>query len=160
MQLARIDTSVGGDFRQPIASSALPSAMSPHFGIPRTPHDEAGLTRRQQNALKGKKKLDAKSQANKVRVVDLGVSSVWMISADVPQIPVELTPYPITQESNGVKVEDYFSLDTKSPSDETKIAVEFTGPKALPSPIVQTSGEGFGRPLEGLCELLYLTHLF
>ncbi|PWW75038.1 hypothetical protein C7212DRAFT_352948 [Tuber magnatum] len=103
VQTPRIDTSVGGAFRQPMASPALQSAMSPHSGIPGTPNDEAssGLSKRQQNALKRKKKLDAKNQANK-----------------------------------------------------TKIAVEFTGPKAPPSPIIQTSGEGFEWPFERLCELL------
>jgi len=156
VQTPRIDTSVGGAFRQPMASPALQSAMSPHSGVPSTPGDEAasGLSRRQQNALKRKKKLDAKNQANKVRVVDLGASSVRRMSVDVPQTPVEPTPHPIKQESNGVKVADYFSLDTKSPPDETKIAVEFTGPKAPPSPIIQTSGEGLEWPFERLCELL------
>ena len=95
VQTAHIDTSVGEAFRQPMASPALQSAMSPHFGIPSTPNNEAGLSRRQQNTPKRKKKLDAKNQASKVRVVDLGVSSVWRMSVDVPQIPIEPTPYPI-----------------------------------------------------------------
>ena len=153
-QTPRIDTSVGGAFRQPMGSPALQSAMSPRSGIPGTPGEDgaAGLSRRQQNALKRKKKLDAKNQANKVRVVDLGGSSGRKMSIDVPQTPVESTPQPIKQESNGVT--DYFSLDTKNPPDESKIAVEFKGPQAPPSPIIQTSGEGFEWPFERLCEIL------
>lgn len=165
VQTPRIDTSVGGVFRPPMASPAIQTtimAMSPDGpnNTPQTPTDEGalGLSKRQQNMLKRKAKANAKNHANKVRVVDLGSSARRMSMDVVPQTPIEVnTPHPVKQQDivNGtVVVADYFSLDTKNPPDDIKIVVEHKGPAAPPSPIIQTSGEVFEWPFERLCEIL------
>lgn len=165
VQTPRIDTSVGGVFRAPMASPAVQStmmALSPDGppSMPQTPTEDGALllSKRQQNMLKRKAKQNAKNHANKVRVVDLGSSARRMSMDVVPSTPVEAsTPHTVKQQdtANGtVAVADYFSLDTKNPPDDTKIVVEHKGPAAPPSPIIQTSGEVFEWPFERLCEIL------
>lgn len=169
VQIPRIDTSVGGVFRPPMASPAIQTTMmatSPEgpTNMPQTPTEEGVLSKRQQNMLKRKAKANAKNHANKVRVVDLGSSARRMSMDVVPQTPSDMnTPHPLKQPdtangtANGtIVVADYFSLDTKNPPDDTRIVVEHKGPTAPQSPIIQTSGEVFEWPFQRLCEILSL----
>ena len=77
-QTPRIDTSVGGrPSLQSPSVKAVMSPMDPPQSTLQTPTSEDGmstLSKRQINALKRKAKANAKNQANKVRVVELGVS--------------------------------------------------------------------------------------
>lgn len=165
VQTPRIDTSFGNTYRgQPLGSPAIHSAMSPidSAHIPQTPTEEGitGLSKRQQNALKRKAKASAKSQVNKVRVVDLAQSTVRKpsIDANAVQTPVERTPHPVKQEGNGAE-KDYFSLGRSAQVDEdAKLIVEHKGPTP-PTSAVETSGEPTEWPFERLCELL-LVDLF
>jgi TATA-binding protein-associated factor len=155
VQTPRIDTSVGQVSRPPLQSPAITSAMSPMDPPPsvQTPTDEgmSSLSKRQINALKRKAKANAKNHANKVRVVDLG--GARRMSTDVSAMVSEATPHPV-KKANGNAPQDYFSLDTSAPADDTKIAVEYKGPAQSPSPIIQTSGEEMDWPFERLCEIL------
>ncbi|TGZ84550.1 hypothetical protein EX30DRAFT_2347 [Ascodesmis nigricans] len=153
----RIDTSVGRNGpRQPIHSPALSSgAMSPLEGPQIGVEEGAGLSKRQINALKRKAKANAKNHANKVRVVDLQSSRRMSVAEPVPT-PAAPTPHPVKKENSegGNGVTDYFSLDTSKPADDTKIAVEYKGPAASPSPLIETTSEEMDWPFERLCEIL------
>jgi len=149
----RIDTSVGHFSRPPLQSPSVGSSMSPMEGPSQTPTDECPtLSKRQMNALKRKAKANAKNHANKVRVVDLGSSR--RMSSDVSVMVTDATPHPVKKAENGITPQDYFSLDSNAPPDETKIAVEYKGPAQPPSPLIQTSGEDMDWPFERLCEIL------
>jgi TATA-binding protein-associated factor len=161
VQTPRIDTSVGNvTGRPPQQSPAVTIAMSPMEPPPpfsaQTPTEEgmSNLSKRQINALKRKAKANAKNHANKVRVVDLGGSR--RMSTDVSAMGNEpTTPHPVKNAENGTSTQqDYFSLDTNVPPDETKIVVEHKGPAQPPSPLIQTSGEEMDWPFERLCEIL------
>lgn len=162
VQTPRIDTSVSTLSGRPsMQSPSVKTTMSPMEPpqLPQTPTEEgmSNLSRRQINALKRKAKANAKNQANKVRVVDLGVSR--RMSTDVGAMVSEATPAPIKKFENGTngqgQAQDYFSLDTKvPPPDDTKIVVEHKGPAQPPSPLIQTSGEEMDWPFERLCEIL------
>lgn len=156
--LPRVDTSVGFPSRTNSIGSPSPySAMSPYDFMSRTPTEESGLSKRQLNQLKRKNKMSARSQANKVRVVDL---SVRRASVDVPQTPSIPEPYPIKTESkgeNGVdETSDYFSMDRLNGDDNSKIVSEFKGPAVPEKSAIQaeTDEDGLEWPFERLCESL------
>lgn len=156
-QTPRLDTSVGGrSSLQSPSAKAVMSPMDPPLSAVQTPTSEEGmstLSKRQINALKRKAKANAKNQANKVRVVELGVSR--RMSTDVGAMVSEATPTPIKKFENGAAPgPDYFSIDTKAPADDTKITVDFKGPAQPASPLIQTSTEEMDWPFERLCEIL------
>jgi TATA-binding protein-associated factor len=159
VQTPRIDTSVGHSGRPPLQSPATKNAstmspMEPPSAVPQTPTEEgmSNLSKRQINALKRKAKANAKNHANKVRVVDLGASR-RMSTTDVGAMVNEATPHPVKNES-GNPQQDYFSLGSTAPPDDTKIVVEHKGPAQAPEPLIQTSGEEMDWPFERLCEIL------
>ncbi|KAI9812170.1 MAG: TATA-binding protein-associated factor mot1 [Pycnora praestabilis] len=155
--MPRLDTSYSHLSRQSsISSPTAYSAMSPHDPM-QTPTDESGLSKRQLNQLKRKNKLNAKTHASKVRVVDL---SVRRTSMDVPQTPSCPEPHQIkteikTEDSTG-STSDYFSLDRSNGDDDTKVVSEFKGPIIPEKSVIQTEAEeeGCEWPYERLCEFL------
>ncbi|KAI9679858.1 MAG: TATA-binding protein-associated factor mot1 [Caeruleum heppii] len=154
--MPRLDTSVAQQSRHnSIASPSAYSALSPQEqSALGTPTDASGFSKRQLNQLKRKNKLNAKTQANKVRVVDL---SIRRPSTDQFETPSAGEPHAIKQE---IKSEDapvdYFSLDRENGDDESKVVSEFKGPDipdatALKTP---TDADDLEWPYERLCEIL------
>ena len=122
-----------------------------------TPINEAGLSKRQLNQLKRKMKNDAKSQANKVRVVDL---SGRRPSTNTPITPSNPEPFAI---KNGIKSEkdddgdtDMFSLARANVDEDAKIVSDFKGTIVPEKSIIQNEAEekGLEWPFERLCEVL------
>jgi TATA-binding protein-associated factor len=151
--IPKLDTSVPR-FNS-VASSTPMSPLDPLD----TPLDEPGsgaLTNRQLNALKRKKKREMKTQAQKVRLIDLNDQGNGYSAL---QTPGSAQPIPI---KTGVKDEeeggsDYFSLNRSTSDDDSKLVREFKGEE---STIVKsefaTEAEENGSewPFERLCEFL------
>ena len=156
--LPKIDTSesiLSDD--QAVRSPSPYTALSPSPMDARGLSTEAGLSKRQLNQLKRKKKLDAKSQANKVRVVDLSGRRPSNGTSATPSISE-----PFAMKS-GVKSEldedgdtDMFSLTRASVDEDTKIVSDFKGSAVTEKSILQTEAEeeGLEWPFERLCEVL------
>jgi TATA-binding protein-associated factor len=152
--MPKIDTSVS---RLGTVSSPVP--MSPLD--PETPMDDPGsgaLTNRQLNLLKRKKKREMKSQANKVRLIDLNDRSNGFTDLQSPG-----SAQPVAIKTGGVKSEeeengngDYFSLNRQNGDDDSKLVAEFKGePITVKSEFVTESEEnGSEWPFERLCEFL------
>ena len=142
----------------PKRSSSPYTALSPPPNSAQTPTDEAGLSKRQLNQLKRKKKLDAKSQASKVRVVDL--SATRRLSTNTPITPSTSEPFAM---KSGIKAEldadgdtDMFSLKRADVDEDAKIVSDFKGIKAPEMSVIQTEEDekGLEWPFERLCEIL------
>jgi len=163
-QTPRIDTRVDQFRNNATHSPARGSLQSPMDTqqSPMSAADDGGLSKRQQNLLKRKAKMNAKNQANKVRVVDLANTNYRRPSMDQPFTPLETNPHPVKQESS-LKTEtsqatDYLALDTSTPADDTKIVAEFKG---LPGPgpdavQLESSADACDWPFERLCETLLI----
>lgn len=154
----RLDTSGSTFYGQDTLQSPSPyTALSPRASFSQTSTEDSALSKRQLNQLKRKNKMNAKSQANKVRVVDL---SVRRQSTDVTNTP--LAPEP-TAIKTGVKSEsdqdskaDIFSLERANVDEDTKLVSDFKGPVIPEKPIIQTEAEedGLSWPFELLCDFL------
>lgn len=152
MLTPRIDTDVG-----PAATLASPATP---FETAETPIDENsnGLSLRQINLLKRKKKKELKSQASKVRVIDFSERKNSVTG--LPQTPASAQPVAIKtgikndEEENGVT--DYFSLDRGSGDDSNKLVTEFKGTPVPEKSEFQTDDEENGNewPFERLCDFL------
>ncbi|KAF2197365.1 hypothetical protein GQ43DRAFT_209351 [Delitschia confertaspora ATCC 74209] len=149
----RIDTSVGRS--DSIASGCLSPAATPV-------DDKSGekpLSKRQLNMLKRKRKNDAKNQANKVQILDLGPRRTSSLG-EYPQTPAPTQPYPVKQEPKEEEAADnsgdYFSLERKGGDDEGKLVKEFQGAPIPEKSTFQTEAEesGLEWPFERLCEIL------
>ncbi|KAI9750007.1 MAG: TATA-binding protein-associated factor mot1, partial [Chaenotheca gracillima] len=133
---------------------------SPLDATAQTPVEDGGLSKRQLNQLKRKNKLNAKTQASKVRVVDL--SSSKRPSIDVPQTPTTSEPYAIKTEpanENGTadsSMPDYFNIDKSGDADDSKVVSEFKGAPVPEASHIQADAEAEGVewPYERLCEFL------
>ena len=153
----RLDTHVGTYTGQESMQSPSPYTADSPMGFPsRTPTEDGGLSKRQLNQLKRKNKLNAKNQANKVRVVDL---SIRRQSLDTPTTPAACEPFAVKNEikseyeSNGSP--DVFSLDRSNVDEDAKIVSDFKGPLVPEKSIIQsTDGTEVEWPFERLCELL------
>ncbi|KAF3308689.1 TATA-binding protein-associated factor mot1 [Orbilia oligospora] len=168
-QTPRIDTNVSNFPKSnAVFSPVVHSAMSPREPpLSAGPHnsnsDELALSKRQQNMMKRKAKQNAKSHANKVRVVDLSTPAYRRPSSD-PQMlddPAS-TPHPVKQEQGTEGTQgaaDYFSLDTQTPQDDGKIVVQHKGPALPPSSTVQVEADDTVWPFERLADIL-LVDLF
>lgn len=130
---------------------------SPYTAASPAPTTEAGLSKRQLNQLKRKKKLDAKSQANKVRVVDL---SGRRPSNNTPMTPSSSEPFAV---KSGIKTEmddegdtDMFSLNRVNVDEDAKIVSDFKGSIIPEKSVIQTEAEeqGLEWPFERLCEVM------
>ncbi|KAI9708364.1 MAG: TATA-binding protein-associated factor mot1 [Bogoriella megaspora] len=152
--LSKIDTSFS---RNNSINTAI--AQSPKDVPAQTPGGaDSGLSKRQLNMLKRKKKTELKGQANKVRLIDF--SSGRRESTDDLETPVEAEPRPVKMEvkresTDGAAV-DYFNLDRNSVDDETKVVTEYKGPAVPEKSTLQTEDEekGLEWPYEKLCDLL------
>jgi TATA-binding protein-associated factor len=124
---------------------------------PQTPGAE-NLSSRQLNALKRKKKLEMKQQANKVRVIDF--SERKQSTTDYPQTPATAQPVAIKTEPSGEEREngvgDYFSLDRRNGDDDSKLVTEFKGEPIPEKSVLATEAEDEGNewPFDRLCEFL------
>lgn len=153
----RIDTAISKFSAQETLLSPSPYSAGPRRGsFSQTPTDEGGLSKRQLNQLKRKKKQNARNQATKVRVVDL---SIRRQSTDTPATPLASEPFALKSE---IKSEhesdmnaDVFSLDRANTDEEAKIISDFKG--LIPEKsLLQTEAEeeGLQWPYERLCEFL------
>ena len=138
-------------------SPAAHPAVSPPPQSAKTPSEESVLSKRQLNQLKRKKKLDAKSQASKVRVVDL---SSRRQNTSTPTTPSVAEPFAI---KSGIKSEsdadgdtDMFSLKRGDVDEDATLVSDFKGIKAPEMSIIQDETEQDSQewPFERLCEVL------
>lgn len=156
--LPKIDTSDSMlSDEQAIRSPSPYSATSPAAHHAQMPNTEAGLSKRQLNQLKRKKKMDAKSHANKVHVIDISSRRPSNNALGTPS-----TSEPFAMKS-GVKSEvdedgdtDMFSLTRASVDEDAKIVSDFKGSIMPEKSILQAGAEeeGLEWPFERLCEVL------
>lgn len=154
-RLPRVDTSSDTLYGQDSIQS--PSPYTAGGFLTQTPTDESGLSKRQLNQLKRKNKLSAKTQASKVRVVDL---SGRRQSTDTPITPSVVEPFAMKTE---IKSEDdinvpkeVFSLERTNVDEDTKIISDFKG-SIVPQKsaiVTESEEEGIEWPYERLCEFL------
>jgi TATA-binding protein-associated factor len=144
----RIDTNVS-------RSDTMNTASPPPTG---TPNGEQGLSKRQQNALKRKRKKGMNGGAEKVQIVDFNRKESH---PDLVETPVR--PHPVAlkleKSENGDEddgVNDYFSLERTSGDDDAKMVKEFKGAPPPEKPSFQTEAEeaGLEWPFERVCEYL------
>ena len=153
--MPRIDTSEGMISDDQAIRS--PSPFTPGADPGQTSTDGSGLSKRQLNQLKRKKKLDARSQASKVRVVDL---SARRPSTNTPVTPASSEPFAmrssIKQEVDADGDTDMFSLTRINIDEDAKIVSDFKGSILPEKSVLQTEAEeeGLGWPFERLCEVL------
>ena len=134
-----------------IAESRRASSFS--FGS----SEESGLSKRQLNQLKRKNKADAKNQARKVRILDLGgprksSDAYTLSSGDSSILPSDSKSGEESSESKP----DMFSLDRTGGDDDTKVVSEFKGALIPENPALQAEieDEGLEWPFERLCDFL------
>ncbi|KAL9032510.1 MAG: hypothetical protein Q9214_007940, partial [Letrouitia sp. 1 TL-2023] len=123
----KVNTAVGSVFTDDNTQSPSPfTAVSRQGSFAQTPTDESGLSKRQLNQLKRKNKLNAKNQANKVRVVDL---SIRRPSVESPSGPMGTEPFPVKQnvksEFDNDKQSNLFSLERAETDDDSKVVSDF-----------------------------------
>ncbi|KAJ6258416.1 hypothetical protein Dda_6456 [Drechslerella dactyloides] len=167
----RIDTNVsnpslkaGGVFSPIVHSAMSPRDQPPLSAGPQSNGngEESALSKRQQNMMKRKAKQNAKSHANKVRVVDLSTPAYRRPSSDPQLLADDPTPHPVKQEQGAEGKDgavDYFSLETQNAPDDGKIVVQHKGPALPPSSTVQVEADDTVWPLERLADIL-LVDLF
>ena len=134
-----------------------PSPFTPGGDPAHASADGSGLSKRQLNQLKRKKKLDAKSQASKVRVVDL---TARRPSNNTPVTPASSEPFAIKssikQEMDADGDTDMFSLTRANVDEDAKIVSDFKGSIVPEKSVLQSEAEEDGHdwPFERLCEVL------
>lgn len=134
-----------------------PSPFTPGGDPTQISVDGSGLSKRQLNQLKRKKKLDARSQASKVRVVDL---SARRPSNNTPITPATSEPFAIKssikQEMDADGDTDMFSLTRANVDEDARIISDFKGSIVPEKSVLQTEAEeeGLEWPFERLCEVL------
>lgn len=154
-RLPRVDTS--SDTLYGHDSMQSPSPYTAGGLLTQTPTDESGLSKRQLNQLKRKNKLSAKTQASKVRVVDL---SGRRQSTDTPITPSVAEPFVMkaeTKSDDDINVpKEVFSLERTNVDEDTKIISDFKGSIAPQKSAIVTESEeeGIEWPYERLCEFL------
>ena len=158
--LPKVDTSDSMILEDDDIQSAIAvSATSPPPTSAQTPSDQGGLSKRQLNQLKRKQKLDAKSQASKVRVVDLASRKPSITTPITPSSSEPFTINPsIKSEMDDEERDDMFSLKRNNVDESTKIVSDFKGLKdiAPEKSIIRTEAEetGLEWPFERLCEVM------
>ncbi|RFU25865.1 hypothetical protein B7463_g10473, partial [Scytalidium lignicola] len=119
-----------------------------------TPIEESGLSARQLNQLKRKRKREAQHAGSKNRLVDLSVRRSNTFGSDTNGQDTAMSDLG-EETKNGVA--DYFSLDRNADVDEdTKVVSEFKGPALPIKSEIQADEENEGAewPFERLCEFL------
>ncbi|KAL2074125.1 hypothetical protein VTL71DRAFT_7903 [Oculimacula yallundae] len=122
-----------------------------------TPSDESGLSARQLNQLKRKRKREAQHAGSKSRLVDLSIRRSSTMGS--MELGSDTTMSDIVDDAttNGNGVPDYFNLDRSSEVDEdSKVISEFKGPVLPIKSELQAEEEidGGEWPYERLCEFL------
>ena len=157
-KLPKLDTSDSMLSDDQVMRSPSPyTAASPNGNPTQMLGTEAGLSKRQLNQLKRKKKMDAKSQASKVRVVDLSgrrPSTTTPVTSSVSEPFAIKTGIKSEEQDNGN--DDMFSLKRTNVDEDTKIVSDFKGSILPEKSIIQTDAEeqGLEWPFERLCEVL------
>jgi TATA-binding protein-associated factor len=126
---------------------------------PATPADEVGLSARQLNQLKRKRKREAQSGVNKSRLVDLSASGRRHNTMDSSRGPdTTMSDVGASEDSkSGNGISDYFSLERTTEVDEdSKVVSEFKGPAIPIKSELETAeeDEGMDWPYKVLCEFL------
>ncbi|KAL6713330.1 TATA-binding protein-associated factor mot1 [Lecanora helva] len=154
----KIDTSDSIHSDDQVLRSPSPiTAASPGGDQGQTTNAEAGLSKRQLNQLKRKKKMDAKSQANKVRVVDLSGRRPSSTAAATPSTSEPFAiKSSIKSEQDADADTDMFSLKRANVDEDAKIVSDFKGSIVPEKSIIQSEAEeqGLEWPFERLCEVL------
>lgn len=138
-------------------SSASPQESTKSLqDIPPTPRDEQGLSARQLNQLKRKRKREAQQASGKNRMVDLSVRKPNATDSPALSDPptIEVGDGEDTISGN---VNDYFSLERPEENDEgSKVVSEFKGPVVPIKSEIETDDELTGAewPYDRLCEFL------
>lgn len=121
---------------------------------PATPVEETGLSARQLNQLKRKRKREAQHAGSKNRLVDLSVRRASTLGSDTNGQDTAMSD--VGEETkNGIS--DYFSLERSGDVDEdSKVISEFKGPALPIKSEIQADEENEGAewPFERLCEFL------
>lgn len=119
---------------------------------PDAPNGTAGLSARQLNVLKRKRKKEAMQAGGKNKVLDLTERRKPAASMDDVLMDDEMGGADVTG-----KVKDYFSLDRPSEVEEdVKVVSEFKGQQVAIKSEIESDAEqsGLEWPFERLCELL------
>lgn len=119
---------------------------------PDAPNGTAGLSARQLNVLKRKRKKEAMQAGGKNKVIDLAERRKPAASMDDVLMDDDLGGEDVTG-----KVKDYFSLDRPSEVEEdVKVVSEFKGQQIAIKSEIESEAEASGAewPFERLCELL------
>ncbi|KAI4093772.1 MAG: hypothetical protein LQ344_002675 [Seirophora lacunosa] len=156
--LPKVNTTMPSLYSHDTMQSPSPfTAVSRQASFSQTPTEDGGLSKRQLNQLKRKNKLNAKNQANKVRVVDLAIRRP---STDSPDVLSAAEPFAVKQEVQGEHDQngkaDYLSLDRSDVDEDAKIVSDFKGSILPEKSLIQTEAEeeGLEWPFERLCEFL------
>ena len=158
--LARLNTNSSGVSRHnSIQQSPIPISASSHReSFPQSATDESGgLSKRQLNALKRKKKLDAKQQAGKARVLNLAGGRSTENGPPTPMTPgLPTGQSEVKQEDVGNGTNDLFSISTSHAEDKEKVISDFKGLAIPEKSTIQTEAEekGLEWPFERLCDIL------
>lgn len=137
---------------QPTSSNGQGGTSTPK-AVPGTPSEESGLSARQLNQLKRKRKREAQSAGSKNRLVDLSVKRSNTFGSTDDNTASDMGA---GEES---KVNDYFTLQRSEDVDEdTKVVSEFKGPILPIKSELQTEeeAEGVEWPFERLTEFLMI----
>lgn len=125
--------------------SSTASGVAPH---------EAGLSARQLNQLKRKRKREAQHGASKNRLVDLSVRRASTFgSSDTENALADAG----LDDASATKVNDFMSLErTEEVDEDSKVVSEFKGPALPTKSELQTEeeAEGVEWPYERLCDIL------
>ena len=154
--LPRLSTNLSNISRQNSVQSPLATmSESPRGSFSNGTMEESGLSKRQLNQLKRKNKADAKNQARKVRILDLGGTrrdSEIMTPIDESH-PVKTE---IKSEDGADSNAELFSIDRTNGDDESKVVSEFKGALIPEKSTIQTEAEdeGLEWPFEKLCDIL------
>lgn len=122
-----------------------------------TPTEESGLSARQLNQLKRKRKREALQAGSKSRLVDLSVRRGSTIDSTSFGSDTPMNDITDGEENTNGNVAEYFSLDRPAGIDEdSKVVSEFKGPAVPIKSELQTDAEVEGAewPYERLCEFL------
>ena len=152
----RVDAGYSELSHRGAAQSPTPVASrSPRGSVSAPSLEESGLSKRQLNQLKRKSKADAKNQARKVRVLDLGGTRQ---AADVVSTPVEQpVPKPEVKSEDGDDIKkNMFDLDRTGGDDDSKVVAEYKGAIAPEKSEFEADQEDLGLewPFEKLCDIL------
>ncbi|KAI5864564.1 hypothetical protein GGS23DRAFT_453185 [Durotheca rogersii] len=139
--------------QDPIPTNGSARQDSVASSAPSQPIEESGLSARQLNVLKRKRKRDAQKAAQgKSGFGDLSIRRSYTAGSE----GLDDTPMPDAETKKNGKT-DYFSLDRPVDVDEdTKIVSEFKGPSVAVKSEIETEDElqGSEWPYERLCEFL------